>query len=301
MNITNITNKSNTNFLYHLLALFVGVVWGVSFISTSKLLDAGIQPTEIYIIRFAIAYIVLLFLTGKKLFSDSIKDEALFLICGLCGGSIYYIGENTALQYTLVTNVSLLVTLSPILTVILTKIMYKTEQLKKGFILGSIVAFIGVACVIFNSSSNIQVKPLGDILSIAAALSFAIYCIVVKRLNARYETLFITRKLFFYGIVTAIPFLAFQGHFMDFAILKDAAVWRHILFLGLICSMLAYIMWNEAINNLGASRASNYLYFSPVVTLVASILILNEPVTLIGYIGCALTIAGVIISEKMKI
>ena len=301
MNITNITNKSNTNFLYHLLALFVGVVWGVSFISTSKLLDAGIQPTEIYIIRFAIAYIVLLFLTGKKLFSDSIKDEALFLICGLCGGSIYYIGENTALQYTLVTNVSLLVTLSPILTVILTKIMYKTEQLKKGFILGSIVAFIGVACVIFNSSSNIQVKPLGDILSIAAALSFAIYCIVVKRLNARYETLFITRKLFFYGIVTAIPFLAFQGHFMDFAILKDAAVWGHFLFLGLICSMLAYIMWNEAINNLGASRASNYLYFSPVVTLVASILILNEPVTLIGYIGCALTIAGVIISEKMKI
>ncbi len=301
MNITNITNKSNTNFLYHLLALFVGVVWGVSFISTSKLLDAGIQPTEIYIIRFAIAYIVLLFLTGKKLFSDSIKDEALFLICGLCGGSIYYIGENTALQYTLVTNVSLLVTLSPILTVILTKIMYKTEQLKKGFILGSIVAFIGVACVIFNSSSNIQVKPLGDILSIAAALSFAIYCIVVKRLNARYETLFITRKLFFYGIVTAIPFLAFQGHFMDFAILKDTAVWGHILFLGLICSMLAYIMWNEAINNLGASRASNYLYFSPVVTLVASILILNEPVTLIGYIGCALTIAGVIISEKMKI
>lgn len=301
MNITNITNKSNTNFLYHLLALFVGVVWGVSFISTSKLLDAGIQPTEIYIIRFAIAYIVLLFLTGKKLFSDSIKDEALFLICGLCGGSIYYIGENTALQYTLVTNVSLLVTLSPILTVILTKIMYKTEQLKKGFILGSIVAFIGVACVIFNSSSNIQVKPLGDILSIAAALSFAIYCIVVKRLNARYETLFITRKLFFYGIVTAIPFLAFQGHFMDFAILKDSAVWGHILFLGLICSMLAYIMWNEAINNLGASRASNYLYFSPVVTLVASILILNEPVTLIGYIGCALTIAGVIISEKMKI
>ena len=301
MNITNITNKSNTNFLYHLLALFVGVVWGVSFISTIKLLDAGIQPTEIYIIRFAIAYIVLLFLTGKKLFSDSIKDEALFLICGLCGGSIYYIGENTALQYTLVTNVSLLVTLSPILTVILTKIMYKTEQLRKGFILGSIVAFIGVACVIFNSSSNIQVKPLGDILSIAAALSFAIYCIVVKRLNARYETLFITRKLFFYGIVTAIPFLAFQGHFMDFAILKDVAVWGHILFLGLICSMLAYIMWNEAINNLGASRASNYLYFSPVVTLVASILILNEPVTLIGYIGCALTIAGVIISEKMKI
>ena len=213
---------------------------------------------------------------------------------------IYYIGENTALQYTLVTNVSLLVTLSPIITVLLTKMMYKTEQLSKGFIVGSIIAFIGVACVIFNSSFNIEVKPLGDLLSIFAAVSFAIYCIVVKKLNARYDTLFISRKIFFYGVITALPFLTFQDHFMDFAILKEPVVWMHILFLGVICSMLAFILWNEAINKLGASRASNYLYFSPVITLIASVWLLNENVSIVGYIGCALTIGGVIVSEKVK-
>ena len=185
MKYTNVYSKNSNPVLYHLLAFFVAAVWGVSFVSTSKLLDAGIQPTEIYIIRFVIAYLVILALTFRKLMSDSLKDEALFMICGLCGGSIYYIGENTALQYTLVTNVSLLVTLSPIITVLLTKMMYKTEQLSKGFIVGSIIAFIGVACVIFNSSFNIEVKPLGDLLSIFAAVSFAIYCIVVKKLNAR--------------------------------------------------------------------------------------------------------------------
>lgn len=300
MKYTNVYSKNSSPVLYHLLAFFVAAVWGVSFVSTSKLLDAGIQPTEIYIIRFVIAYLVILALTFRKIMSDSLKDEVLFMICGLCGGSIYYIGENTALQYTLVTNVSLLVTLSPIITVLLTKMMYKTEQLSKGFIVGSIIAFIGVACVIFNSSFNIEVKPLGDLLSIFAAVSFAIYCIVVKKLNAHYDTLFISRKIFFYGVITALPFLTFQDHFMDFAILKEPVVWMHILFLGVVCSMLAFILWNEAINKLGASRASNYLYFSPVITLIASVWLLNENVSIVGYIGCALTIGGVIVSEKVK-
>ena len=300
MKYTNVYSKNSSPVLYHLLAFFVAAVWGVSFVSTSKLLDADIQPTEIYIIRFVIAYLVILALTFRKITSDSLKDEVLFMICGLCGGSIYYIGENTALQYTLVTNVSLLVTLSPIITVLLTKMMYKTEQLSKGFIVGSIIAFIGVACVIFNSSFNIEVKPLGDLLSIFAAVSFAIYCIVVKKLNARYDTLFISRKIFFYGVVTALPFLTFQDHFMDFAILKEPVVWMHILFLGVVCSMLAFILWNEAINKLGASRASNYLYFSPLITLIASVWLLNENVSIVGYIGCALTIGGVIVSEKVK-
>ena len=300
MKYTNVYSKNSSPVLYHLLAFFVAAVWGVSFVSTSKLLDAGIQPTELYIIRFVIAYLVILALTFRKITSDSLKDEVLFMICGLCGGSIYYIGENTALQYTLVTNVSLLVTLSPIITVLLTKMMYKTEQLSKGFIVGSIIAFIGVACVIFNSSFNIEVKPLGDLLSIFAAVSFAIYCIVVKKLNARYDTLFISRKIFFYGVVTALPFLTFQDHFMDFAILKEPVVWMHILFLGVVCSMLAFILWNEAINKLGASRASNYLYFSPLITLIASVWLLNENVSIVGYIGCALTIGGVIVSEKVK-
>ena len=300
MKYTNVYSKNSSPVLYHLLAFFVAAVWGVSFVSTSKLLDAGIQPTEIYIIRFVIAYLVILALTFRKIMSDSLKDEVLFMICGLCGGSIYYIGENTALQYTLVTNVSLLVTLSPIITVLLTKMMYKTEQLSKGFIVGSIIAFIGVACVIFNSSFNIEVKPLGDLLSIFAAVSFAIYCIVVKKLNARYDTLFISRKICFYGVVTALPFLKIQDHFMDFAILKEPVVWMHILFLGVVCSMLAFILWNEAINKLGASRASNYLYFSPLITLIASVWLLNENVSIVGYIGCALTIGGVIVSEKVK-
>lgn len=294
--------RKNKNLLFHLVAFFVAAVWGVSFVSTKKLLEADIQPTEIYVLRFSIAYIVICFFTFKRILADSFKDEMLFLLCGLCGGSIYYIGENMALEYTLVTNVSLLVSLSPIITVLLTSKLYKSEQLSREFALGSVIAFLGVACVIFNGSGfKIEVNAIGDLLSIFAAISFAIYCIVVKKLNDRYDTLFITRKIFFYGVITSLPFLLFQDHYMDFAVLKDGMVWVHILFLGLICSMLAFLLWNDTIKRLGANRASNYLYFSPLITLVASVWILDEPVSLIGYIGCILIIGGVIVSEKLKL
>mgnify|MGYP001363554214 CR=1 FL=1 len=79
MKYTNVYSKNSSPVLYHLLAFFVAAVWGVSFVSTSKLLDAGIQPTEIYIIRFVIAYLVILVLTFRKIMSDSLKDEALFI------------------------------------------------------------------------------------------------------------------------------------------------------------------------------------------------------------------------------
>ena len=293
--------KKLGNGWFHVLAIFAVLIWGTTFVATKMLITAGLHPTEIFIYRFIIAYVCILFISPRKLWSDSWRDEALLFLSGITGGSLYFITENTALQYTLVTNVSLLVTLAPILTVLLTKLMYKTEKFSKGFVIGSTIAFFGVACVIFNSSSSIEVKPVGDILSIAAPLSFAIYCIVAKKLNARYDTLFITRKIFFYGLITALPFLAFQEKSMDFGVLLYPITWVHLGFLGIVCSMLAYIMWNEGINNLGASRASNYLYLSPVITLIASILILNEPVTAVGYIGCGLTIGGVIVSEKLKI
>lgn len=295
------TKKNNTLLIYHLLAFFVATVWGVSFVSTSKLLDAGIHPTEIYILRFALAYILIRITYFKHTKTDSVKDEVLFLLCGLCGGSIYYIGENMALQYTLVSNVSLLVTLSPIVTVLLAKMLYKNEQLSKGFILGSVIAFFGVACVIFNSSFNIEVNPIGDFLSLFAAVSFGVYCLIVKKLNAKYDTIFISRKMFFYGVVTALPFLLFQDEYVDPAVFRSWTVWGHILFLGVICSLVAFVMWNEAINKLGASRASNYLYFSPLITLIASVWLLDENVSIIGYIGCALIIGGVVVSEKLKL
>ncbi len=289
----------SASILAHVGALITVTAWGVSFVSTKVLLENGLGPAEIYIYRFILAYILILIDCHNRLWANSFRDELLFMTCGLCAGSIYFISENMALEYTYVTNVSLLVTTSPLITTMLMWMLYKNEKLGKGTIIGSLIAFTGVACVIFNSSSNVEIKPLGDILSLLAALSWSIYSLVLKKLNALYSVMFISRKTFFYGVLTALPFMFFQPEICSPSVLLKTEVWANLLFLGAFASMIAYILWAQSVKHLGAIKASNYMYISPIITLVASVAFLGEPLSIIGGIGCALILGGMWFGEYL--
>ncbi len=286
--------------LAHLGALLAVSMWGVSFVSTKVLLENGMNPVEVYIYRFVIAYILVLCICHKHLLSRSWRDEMLFAVCGLCAGSIYFIAENTALEYTLVSNVSLLTSTSPLIVVFLVALLYKAERPNKGVVLGSFVAFAGVACVIFNSGFNPEIRPLGDFLSLAAALSWAIYSLVLRRLNVFYDAWFVTRKTFFWGVVTAIPFVLFEPETTSISsIVERPVVLGNLLFLAIGASVVGYIMWARSIKSLGAVKSNNYLYFQSIVTLVVSAVWLGERVSLVGYFGCALIMAGLWLSDSL--
>ena len=123
--------------------------------------------------------------------------------------------------------------------------------------------------MIFNSSTNLEIRPLGDILSLLAAVSWSVYSLVLRRLNANYDIWFITRKTFFYGVLTALPFAAMQpGSENLIATLQKPEVIGNLLFLGLFCSMIAYIIWSAVMNPLGAITANNYLYVQPICTMI---------------------------------
>jgi len=281
--------------------------WGSSFLCTQVLMsDGGFSPVEMYSYRFAVAYIILLCFTFKKILSDNLRDELNFLMCGICAGSLYFITENFALQNTMASNVSLLSSISPIFTTILMSIIFKTS-IKAGTIVGSIIAFIGVGCVIFSHGEGFEIRPLGDMLSLAAALSWAIYTIVVKRLLPRYSSLFITRKLFFYGVLTSLPLLfsqvplETQAHHISILFSAEHPQYLfNFLFLVVFCSLVAYLLWNEVMKALGPVMANNYLYGQPLVTMIASYLILGDHIYPLGYIGCIFIIGGLIISDKWK-
>ena len=285
--------------VYHLAALFIVLAWGVSFVSTKVLLDNGLRPAEIYIYRFLLAYLLVLCVCHKRMFSNSLRDELLFATCGLCGGSIYFIAENTALEYTLVSNVSLITAISPLLTTFLIGMIYKSERPSKGIYIGSIVALLGVACVIFNSSFVVKMNPIGDLLSFAAALSWAVYSLVLRKLNALYSIMFISRKTFFYGVLTALPYMLTEPQITSPTVLLQADVWPHMLFLGVFASMIAYVIWAQSVKHLGAITASNYIYLQPIVTLIASVIILSETITIVGYLGCALILGGLWLGDYL--
>lgn len=290
-------NKSNL--ASHLGALIAVTAWGASFISTKVLLQDGVGAVDVYIYRFLIAYICTFAICPKPFFAHSVKDELKFILCGVCGGSVYFIAENTAVVYTLVSNVSLIVAMAPLITAILVAALYKSERVSRGVIIGSLVSLTGVGCVIFNSSVVVQVNPLGDMLALLAALCWAIYSILLRSLGGVYGAWFMTRKTFFYGVITALPFLPFERSHASWAVLTSTEVLGNIAFLGLFCSMIAYLLWGMAVKNLGAVKSGNYLYFSPIVTLILSSWLLGEAVSVVGVIGCILILGGVVVGDRM--
>lgn len=286
----------------HLGALLVVSAWGTSFIATKVLMeDALLTPIEVYIYRFSIAYVLLLAVTLKKIFANNLRDELQLLLCGVCAGTVFYILENYALHYTTSGNVSLLSSLSPIITAALMALVFRAK-IGAGLIIGSFIAFMGAGCIIFSSGEGFEINPLGDILALLSAFSWAIYAIGVKRLVPIYTSLFITRKLFFYGVLTAAPLLWIGGaptHLQT--LFSNATYLLNMLFLAIVCSLLAYVIWNYAMKVLGPVASNNYLYFQPLVTMIVAYFTLGEEISLLGYIGCALIIGGLIISDKLKI
>lgn len=304
--MSNITTSKHSTYLIllaHLGCILTATAWGTSFISTKVLMvDGGFSPVEVYVYRFALAYLILLALTFKKITSNSWRDELTFFISGACAGSLYFVTENYALQNTTTGNVSLLGSVSPLFTTILMSVVFHTK-LKFGVILGSITALAGVACIIFSHGESIEFRPFGDLLAISASMSWAVYTIAIKRVIPHYTSLFITRKLFFYGVLTALPLLIFNHGDYHIALLFDVMhpkMILNLLFLVVFCSIAGYFIWNEAMKILGPVTTNNYIYMQPLVTMVVAYFVFDEHIYLLGYIGCVLIIGGLIMADKLK-
>lgn len=282
---------------FHLIAVLTVCIWGSTFIATKTLINQGLTPVEIFTYRFSLAYLCLLAFYHQKLMANTWRDEGLFLLAGLTGGSLYFISENSALEITMASNVSLIVCTTPVLTVLLSSFFFK-EKLRKGFIAGSLVALSGVTLVVFNGSVFLKLNPLGDCLTLLAALSWAFYSLILRQMGNKYSTLFITRKVFFYGLITMILYLPFAPSSFHLERLCYPLVYGNLLFLGIVASMLCYLSWNACVRIIGASRASNYLYINPLVAVWASHLFLSEPITPTALLGAGLIIGGVYIVEK---
>lgn len=301
MNIGNkLERTGSAGWLSHVVALTVIMIWGGTFVNTRLLINRGISPEEIFVLRSALAYVCLWFISPKKLRCNTWKDEAIMVLLGIFGSSLYFLTENYAIKLTVVNDVSFIVCTAPLVTVILALLFLKSVKASVPLILGSVLALAGVALVIFNGHFVLHLDPLGDLLALAAATSWAIYSLVMKNFSAHYPPVFITRKVFFYGLVTIAPVFHVHPWQFDFADLLIPEVGLNLLYLSVVASFVCFAAWGWVISKLGALRASNYIYFNPVTTVIMSALFLNEHLTTIGLIGSAMILAGVFVANKAK-
>ena len=271
---------------------------GIDFYITKILIQHGLTPQEIFFYRFLIAYIGIWFISPRRLFTHRWKDEFWLMAGGIFGGSLYFFTENTALEITQASNVSFIICTAPLLTTILSLLFYKNEKATKGLIGGSLLALVGVGLVVFNGSVVLKISPVGDLLTLLAALSWAFYSLIIKKMAGCYPTVFITRKIFFYGMLTILPAFCIHPLRSDFSMLLQSTVLLNLLFLAILASLVCFVLWNVVLKQLGTVRASNYIYLNPLVTMVASALILQEHITLIALAGAACILLGVYLAEK---
>ncbi|MCR4766001.1 MAG: DMT family transporter [Bacteroidaceae bacterium] len=280
---------------YHILAISIIAIWGVTFINTKYLILNGLNPQEIFLLRFIIAYIGVWTFSPHKLFTDNWRDELTMVLLGISGGSLYFWAENTAIQYSLVNNVAFIVCNAPLITLFLGMAFSKEIRATKAIIAGSIISIWGVAMVIFNGSFILKLNPLGDFLALVAAASWAVYSLVMRNMTKRYNTTFLTRKVFFYGILTIIPVFIITPWQFPLSKLTEPVIWMNLVFLGVIAALICFVLWSIVIRELGALTSANYIYLSPVSTMIASAIFLQEPLTWISVVGSILILTGLFI------
>jgi drug/metabolite transporter (DMT)-like permease len=286
------------------VAFLVVAIWGTTFVFTKLLLMAGLTAAQIFVLRFIVAYVLLFAysLTRRsfRLFALSWKDELLMVALGVTGGSLYFLTENTAMIYTTTTNTSLIVCLCPLFAALLIAMFYRSERLHGLQIVGTVMAAIGVIVVVLNGHFVLHLSPLGDTLAFAACLCWALYSLLMIPANQHYNSLFITRKVFFYGLLSMIPYFLVWPEWPSLSLVLRPDVLLNLLFLGCVASMLCYLLWNWAIKRLGAVVVTNYVYFNPVVTVLFAWIILSERITLYFLGGTLLILIGMYLSNRVR-
>lgn len=287
----------NKETLGHLAGFVTILIWGTTFIST-KLLLKVFSPIEILFIRFVIGYVALWFVKPRRLKLKDKKQEWYFVFAGLCGVTLYYLFENIALTYTLASNVGVIISIAPFFTAIFASIFLHDKHLDARFFLGFCLAMIGIY-LISNPTAGLKINPLGDVLAIIAAVIWAIYSTLTRKIaDFGYHTILTTRHTFFYGLLFMLPVLAIMGFHVEWQDAVQPQILANLLFLGFGASALCFVTWNFAVKKLGSVKTSVYIYMVPVITALTSAWILKEEMNANIICGIALTLAGLFLSEK---
>ena len=289
----------NNTWIYHLVALATVAIWGCTFVSTKVLMLNGLSPAQIFTLRFLIAYVMMLAVYHSRLWADSWRDELKMMLLGISGGSLYFLSENEAMNFTSTTNTSLIVCSCPLFATLLVSLVYRsTTRISMMQLGGSLLAFAGMVIVVLNGRFVLHLSPLGDALAFTACLSWSVYSLLMKWVSAKYGAAFITRKVFFYGVLTILPYYIFYPTLPTAAVLTKPVVVGNLAFLGCLASMICFLTWNWCISKLGAVKATNWVYFNPITTMIFASWVLGEKITPYFLAGATCILLGMFVADR---
>ena len=280
------------------LPLLAIIFWGASFIATKYLLDE-LTPETIISMRLilAISLLLTIALLQKRDFSINLESHGYILILAIIAVFHLWI-QVTGLKFTTASNTGWIIGTAPIFMALLGLFFFK-EKLTVLKVTGIIIATFGLLMLVGNGNpANIDlIKNKGDLLVLASAFTWGIYSMVNKKISLNYSPVMTILYLFIMMAIIIIPFTINDGAIKSVINLSGLG-WVAILFLGLLCSGVAYVIWAYALREMESAKVGAYLYFEPLVTVIAAWILLREDITLFMILSGLIITAGVFLVNK---
>ena len=274
------------------------VFWGTSFVATKTVL-LEIKPVTVIVLRLILAstLLTIIALSTKRNFSINLKSHGWIFILAMIATFHLWI-QVTGLQYTTASNTGWIIGTAPIFMAILGLIFFK-EKVTILQLAGILIAMFGLLLLIGKGNIlNIDlIENKGDMLVLGSAFTWGVYSMVNKKISLSYSPLMTILYLFLMMLIIIIPF-NLSSETLNSVINLSLIGWISILFLGLFCSGIAYVIWARALRDMESAKVGAFLYFEPFVTVLAAWFFLNEVITLIMILSGLLITAGVFIVNK---
>jgi drug/metabolite transporter (DMT)-like permease len=284
-------------------ALIAVIVWGASFVAT-KISLRYLLPDTVVWMRFAIGVFILgiTVLVQGEFHLPERKDWMYLGLLGFLGITLHQWLQSTALVSARATTTGWIVSTSPIFIALLGWITLK-EGLRLLEWSGIFLSAFGVLLVVtrgdFSRLATGVFGNVGDLLILVSAINWAVFSVLSRRGLKKYPATSMMFHVMTIGwILSSILFFIRGGLTQIRAIPWDG--WAAIIFLGVFCSGLAYILWYNALKTLPAAQTGAFLYLEPIVTVGVASVILKEDVNLIMLLGGALILAGVWLVNRKK-
>ena len=277
------------------------IFWGVSFIATKIALDELVPLTIIFLrLILAVIFLTAIAVYTKRDFSVNLKNHGGILILALVAVFHLWI-QVTGMQYTTAAKTGWIIGTAPVFMALVGLAAFK-ESLTILKTTGILIAFFGLILLISHGdlSSIDLISNKGDFLILASAFTWAVYSAVNKKISLTYPPMMTILFLFLMMAIIISPF-TINDAAVQSVIHLSAVSWVSILFLGILCSGAAYVMWASALKEMESAKVGAFLYFEPFVTVIASWIILNEKITLLMiFAGIVITLGVVLVNVNLK-
>ena len=289
-----------TKAIAYLAASGTVLLWGMSYIWSDRLLDAGI-PVEFFVpVRTLLAGVLLLVLNKAARLDMRMrkKDIGKFLLLALCMPLVYFICETYGLQLTQSPTItSLIIATNPLFAMGAGMLIFK-EHFSRLNILGVFITLAGLFLVTWTRTETGPWFWAGVAVLFLAVISEVSQIAFTKSLSSTYAPSVIVMYQFLLGAVLFLPLFLSKGmaHF-DASLYLSWKVVYPTLALALLCSATAFTFWAYAIARLGVAHTSVFLAVVPLVTAVLSFLFGDERLALLQWAGLAVGLVGIYLTQ----